>query len=109
MSQARQFLASSIGKKQIVALTGLLLVGFLIAHLAGNLLVFEGPEAINAYSHKLLTNPLIYVAEAGLAALFLVHMGLALELTRENLAARGPVRYAMVRSRGRPSRRTFAS
>jgi succinate dehydrogenase / fumarate reductase, cytochrome b subunit len=47
-----------------------------------------GPEAYNTYGHKLVTNPLIYVAEGGLLALFLVHMGLALTLALENKAAR---------------------
>lgn len=109
MSQLRQFVTSSIGRKQIVALTGLLMIGFLIAHLAGNLLVFEGPEAFNHYSHSLITNPLIYVAEALLLVTFLTHMFFAARLTLDNRGARGPVGYAMVRSRGRPTRRTLAS
>jgi succinate dehydrogenase / fumarate reductase cytochrome b subunit len=108
MSFLLRYVNSSIGKKQVVAATGLLLVGFLIAHLAGNLLVFRGPAAFNEYSETLTKNPLIYVAEAGLAAIFLVHIGATLSLTRANRDAR-PVGYAMVRSRGRPSRRTFAS
>jgi succinate dehydrogenase / fumarate reductase cytochrome b subunit len=109
LGTVRRFGTSSIGKKQLLALTGLGLAGFLIAHLAGNLLIFRGPEAFNEYSHALVSNPLIYAAEAALAGLFVVHIALALKLTRENRAARGPERYAMVRSRGRPSRRSFAS
>lgn len=109
MNWLKRFLSTSIGKKQIVAATGLGLVLFLIAHLAGNLLIFGGAEAFNRYSHGLISNPLIYVAEAGLLAIFLVHVGLTILLTLENRAARGPVGYAVVRSRGTPSRRSFAS
>jgi succinate dehydrogenase / fumarate reductase cytochrome b subunit len=103
-----RYLRSSIGKKQLLALTGLGLVGFLVAHLAGNLLLFVGKQKFNEYSHALVSNPLIYAAEAGLAGLFLVHLGLAVKLTLENKDAR-PVGYAVVRSRGGPSRRSLAS
>jgi succinate dehydrogenase / fumarate reductase cytochrome b subunit len=112
MNWLQRYLSSSVGKKQLTALTGLGLAGFLVAHLAGNLQIFKafgGAEAFNLYSHKLISNPLIYVAEAGLVALFIAHIGLAVRLTRENNAARGPVPYAMVRTRGKPSRRSFAS
>ena len=47
------FVTSSIGRKIIVALTGLCLVLFLAGHLAGNLLIFGGPEWINTYAHGL--------------------------------------------------------
>lgn len=103
------FVSSSIGKKQVVAATGLLLIGFLIAHLAGNLLIFAGPEKFNAYSHGLITNPLIIPAEVVLAAVFLVHIAFAVRVSAENRRARGAVGYVVVRSRGRPSRRSLAS
>jgi succinate dehydrogenase / fumarate reductase cytochrome b subunit len=106
-----RYARSSIGKKQILALSGIVWALFLIAHLAGNLLIWKGPrgEAFNQYSHALVTNPFIYVAEAGLAFFFAVHVGLAVRITIENRRARGPVPYAVFRSRGAPSRRTFAS
>ena len=66
----QQASASSIGSKILIALTGLALFVFLIGHLAGNLLFLAGPEAFNAYSHKLISNPLVYVAEVGLLAVF---------------------------------------
>jgi succinate dehydrogenase / fumarate reductase, cytochrome b subunit len=109
MSWFQRYLSTSVGKKQIVAVTGLGLVGFLLAHLAGNLLLFAGPQAFNEYSHKLISNPLIYVAELGLLTIFVVHIGFTVKLSLENRAARGPVGYAMVRTRGKPSRRSFAS
>ena len=66
--------SSSIGSKFLIALTGILLLVFLIAHLAGNLLFIAGPDAFNEYSHKLVSNPLVYVAEIGLVAIFLLHI-----------------------------------
>lgn len=100
------FLNSSVGKKQIMALTGLGLIGFLLGHLAGNMLLFVGADAFNFYGHKLTSNPLIYVAEAGLLAMFLTHIGLAFKLVLENNAAR-PQKYYMKSKTGRGS--TFAS
>lgn len=83
-----RLLASSLGRKYVMAVTGLALVGFLIAHLAGNLTLFFGDEAFNGYAHVLESNPLLPLAEAGLAALFLVHVALAIVLIAKNRAAR---------------------
>ena len=99
MSRHRQFLATTIGRKIVMAVTGLLLIGFLVAHLAGNLLVFVGPAVFNDYSHKLVSNPLVYVAEAGLLALFVGHFVHGILVTLRNRAAR-PVGY-QVRARAR--------
>ena len=85
---------SSILKKQIMAVTGLLLCGFLVTHLAGNCLIYVGPEAFNSYAHTLITNPFIYLMEAGLVLLFLLHIGMAIKLTIENKRAR-PSSYYM--------------
>ncbi len=99
-------LKSSVVKKQLVGVTGLLLCGFLVTHLAGNFLLLVGPEAFNKYGHALTSNPLIYVAEAGLLALFLGHMGMAIRVTLQNKSAR-PEGYYMKTRTGRGS--TFAS
>jgi len=99
---------SSLGTKLTIALTGLALFGFLIAHLAGNLLVLSGAEAFNAYSHKLISNPLIYLAEAGLAALFAAHIWKAVTNYFRNRAAR-PAAYEMKRPAGHTSRKTLSS
>lgn len=73
-----------------MAITGLLLCGFLIVHLAGNLLLFAGAEAYNAYAHKLHDNEdLLHVAETGLAAIFFTHLYLAFKLSAGNRTARG--------------------
>ena len=46
------YLSSSIGKKQLIAISGLAMVGFLVVHLLGNFLMYLGPEAINSYAKK---------------------------------------------------------
>ena len=94
MSALGKFVCSTIGRKQLVGLTGLGLSGFVLAHMLGNLLIFISPNAYNMYGHKLTSNPLIYVAEAGLVAMFLLHLGLAIKLSIENKLAR-PDAYKM--------------
>ena len=85
--------SSSIGSKFLIAFTGLSLLVFLIAHLAGNLLFIAGPDAFNEYSHKLVSNPLIYGAELGLLAVFVLHIFKTVGLIAGSYAAR-PERYA---------------
>ena len=99
-------LSSSVVKKQIMGVSGLMLCGFLVSHLIGNCLIYVGPEAFNSYAHALITNPLIYVAEAILAAIFLTHIFLAIALTIENNQAR-PEKYFIKHRSGRGA--TFAS
>lgn len=86
---------SSVGAKVIVALSGLGLVGFTVFHMIGNLKVFQGQEAINGYAYFLTHNlgALIWLARAGLLAIFLLHLTLAIRLTLRSRAAR-PVGYA---------------
>lgn len=103
-----KFLTSPVGRKVLMALTGLLLGGFLVAHLAGNLLIFLGADAFNEYSHGLLSNPLIYVAEAGLVLLFVAHFVSGILLYRQNQLAR-PQAYDMTEPAGHTSRKTLAS
>ena len=85
---------SSLGKKYLMAITGLALVGFVIAHLLGNLQIFLGPEALNRYGHFLQTTPeLVWPLRIGLLAMIVLHIVAAIALSRENRAAR-PVPYA---------------
>lgn len=94
-------LSTSVGKKFVMAITGLLLCGFLVAHLAGNLLLWvpDGGQSYNDYAHTLHKNEaLLMVAETGLFALFLAHIFIAVQTVRENLAAR-KVGYAMRQSK----------
>ena len=77
-----------------MAITGLALVGFVIAHLLGNLQIFLGPEALNRYGNFLQTTPeVVWPLRIGLLAMVLLHIFAAIALTRQNRAAR-PVAYA---------------
>lgn len=88
--------------------SGLLLLAFLLVHVAGNLTIFAGPDVFNGYSHHLTSNPLIYVAELGLVVLFVAHLISGLLVTARNRAAR-PVRYAVKRRAGGKSHKSVAS
>lgn len=90
---------SSIGRKAVVALAGLLLCGFLVSHLAGNLLLLAGEGTFNTYAKALESNPLLPIAELILAGIFLAHILVSAKLTWENRRAR-PVGYVMKESKG---------
>src|SRR5580692_6606294 len=93
MSIANIF-TSSVGKKFIMAGTGLCLFLFVIGHLAGNLQVFLGAEEINRYGDFLQTNlEIIWPARIGLLIMVGLHIWSAIKLSAENRAAR-PQPYA---------------
>jgi len=80
-----------------MAMSGFVLLLFVLPHLAGNLQVFLGPEAINRYGHFLQSNPeLIWPARLLLLLMVGLHIWAAAKLTIENRAAR-PTRYAQYR------------
>jgi succinate dehydrogenase / fumarate reductase cytochrome b subunit len=80
---------SSIGKKLLMAITGLSFIGFLCAHLAGNLTLYKGGTAFNAYAEKLHSlGPILTVFEFGLLALALIHVTTGIILFVQNLKAR---------------------
>lgn len=82
-------LTTTVGLELLVGVTGLALVGFVVVHLAGNLLIFGKPEAINNYSHTLHSlGELLWVARFGLIGAFVVHIGSAITLARANRSAR---------------------
>lgn len=88
-------LQSSLGKKFLVAVTGLGLLGFVVVHMAGNLQIFAGRDALNTYAAQLKSlGPLLWIARGGLLAIFVGHVAMAIRLAAENKAAR-PVRYAV--------------
>ena len=90
----RNFYRSTIGKKLVMAVSGLVLVGFLIVHLVGNLLVFVGPAAYNGYAAALKANPvLVWGVRGVLLVAFVVHIVAAFQLMRVASAGR-PVGYA---------------
>lgn len=83
-------LSSSVAKKFLMAITGLMLCGFLVAHLAGNLLLPAGGGLFDEYAKKLHDNEgLLLVAEIGLFAIFILHLYLAVSLSHGNKRARG--------------------
>lgn len=92
---ARPFLLSSIGKKYVMGVSGLVWAGFVLTHMLGNLLIFVGPDAYNVYGHKIVTSGILYAAEAVLVLALLAHVVMAVLLTLENRMARGKQRYAM--------------
>jgi succinate dehydrogenase / fumarate reductase cytochrome b subunit len=72
-----------------MGVTGLIGIGFVIGHMAGNLLVFRGPEAINAYAHFLAsTGELLWIVRLVLIASVILHVVAAYQLTMQNRAAR---------------------
>jgi len=98
-------MTSSVGRKILMGLTGLLLVGFLLEHLLGNIKLYEDPSgaAFDAYVSFLASFGLLLpLAELALALLFLAHIYLALRLTLENLQARR-VPYVIRNNRGATS------
>src|SRR5262245_28572561 len=95
---------SSLGKKYVMAVSGLLLFLFVIVHMLGNLQVYLGPEQMNNYAALLKSKPaLLWSFRIGLFVLAVLHISSALQLAAENRAAR-PERYAV----GKPIA-TFAS
>lgn len=93
MTWLSSFWRSSIGGKVTMAVTGLMLFGFVVMHLLGNLQLLQGPDKINAYAkwlHDL--GPLLWVARIGLLVVFVLHVATAIRLSRANKAAR-PVAY----------------
>lgn len=89
MTRLARTLLSSIGSKMVMAVTGLLLLLFVIGHMLGNLQVFAGPEQLNAYAAKLQSmGPLLWLVRFGLLAIFLLHVAAALKVNAANRAAR---------------------
>ncbi|MBI5365201.1 MAG: succinate dehydrogenase cytochrome b subunit [Planctomycetes bacterium] len=82
---------SSLGKKFVMGLTGLMLVGFLFVHLGGNGLLYADRDgrAFDHYEQAMSANPAILLAEIGLAALFAAHIVFALRVTMANHVAKG--------------------
>ncbi len=94
MSTVAGILKSSLGRKFVMAGTGVLLFLFVVGHLVGNLQVFGPPELINTYAHFLQSKPLmVWGARLGLLVLVALHITTAVQLSAANKAAR-PVGYA---------------
>jgi len=100
MNWVRQTFSTSVGKKQLMAFTGLLFLLFLATHLLGNLSIYGGPPAFIDYATRLhALGNLLVLAEVGMAVALIIHVGTAAVLFFQNRRAR-PVRYATDRSAG---------
>jgi succinate dehydrogenase / fumarate reductase cytochrome b subunit len=93
-----------LGKKVVMAITGVVLIGFVIAHMLGNLKIFAGPSEINDYSRflremgspELSYGQLLWLIRITLLICVTLHITAALQLTRMSWAAR-PTRYTVKR------------
>lgn len=95
MSSLHCFFNSSIGRKWIVSITGLALIGFITVHLLGNLSIFLGPDAVNGYAANLHhLGKLLWIARLGLIAAAVLHIYFTILLWRENRQAH-PQKYAV--------------
>ena len=90
MQLVRNFWQSQLGKKVVMAVTGLIGVGFVIGHMVGNLQVFEGPEKINSYAHFLhgTMGNALWVVRLVLIGAVVMHVTAAVQLTRQKQKAR---------------------
>ncbi|QDK43681.1 cytochrome B subunit [Bdellovibrio sp. ZAP7] len=83
------FLGTTVGKKYLMGITGLIWAGFVLAHMAGNMLIFVSHDAYNAYGHALTSGKIIYVAELVLVLALITHVFMAISLTKNNREAKG--------------------
>ncbi len=91
MSRSAGFLQSSIGRKVIMAVTGAILVVFVIGHMIGNLTVYLGPEALNGYAvflRQFLHGSALWIVRAVLLASVILHIWSATSLTLDSRRAR---------------------
>lgn len=89
------FLRSTVGRKYLMGITGLVWMGFIFGHMAGNLLILVSADAYNSYGHAIVTNKiLLYGTEITLLLAITVHVASAISLTMQNRGARNN-RYKM--------------
>jgi succinate dehydrogenase / fumarate reductase cytochrome b subunit len=109
MASRSGFFSSSVGTKILIGTSALFLVLYLIIHVAGNLLVFLGPDVFNKYAYTLeVRNPFLPLLEIAILVGFLVHIYKTVTMYLRNQAAR-PVGYEQKKRAGKPSRKSFAS
>jgi succinate dehydrogenase / fumarate reductase, cytochrome b subunit len=104
MGVTGNFLHAAVGRKAVMAVSGILLFGFVLAHMAGNLKLYQGPEALNAYAVHLRTlgepvfppMAVLWMLRVGLLAAAAAHVAAAWSVTRQSLRARG-TRYEVTR------------
>ncbi len=93
--------SSTLGRKLVMALTGLFLITFLLVHLIGNLQLLhnDGGRAFNVYAEFMSTNPIIQTVSKANFAFILIHVIWSAILSRKNRIARGPEGYAVSSSK----------
>jgi len=90
MQKALTLYETTIGKKAVMAITGLVLFGFVIGHMLGNLQVYLGSEQLNGYAKHLKDlGPLLWVIRLFLATMFVIHIVAAVQLWIPTFGARG--------------------
>lgn len=94
MNRLWHLLGTTIGRKLIVALTGIVLILFVIGHISGNLTIYIGQSALNNYAHVLQTSPMLWVLRLAMLAIVMLHIALGLAVIRENRQARPETGYA---------------
>lgn len=98
MQKALTLFDTTIGKKAVMAVTGLVLFGFLIGHMLGNLQIYLGPDALNAYAEKLQSlKPLLWGTRVVVGTSILLHVWMVIDLYTKSLAAR-PVGYRVTQT-----------
>ncbi|MBT2369905.1 succinate dehydrogenase [Streptomyces sp. ISL-10] len=113
-SRTRTFWASTIGKKTVMAVSGLIMLGYLVAHMFGNLKIFFGPGEFNEYGHWLRTmgapvlheSWALWLVRVVLLAAVAAHAVSAYQLSRRDIKAR-PSRYVHKRPRASYATRTM--
>ncbi len=97
MSQAFGFIGSTLGKKVLMAVTGVILFGFVVGHMLGNLQIYLGAERLNHYAELLQTNkPFLWAFRSVMLFSVSVHIIAAVQVWLRNRAAR-PVKYRVFR------------
>jgi succinate dehydrogenase / fumarate reductase cytochrome b subunit len=105
MEKALTFIDTTIGKKVVMAISGLVMFGFTVGHMLGNLQIFLGPEVFNNYAVTLHNTKLLLWGTRGvLSVAFLLHIAMALQLVSQSAAAR-PIPYKVKKN----ERTTFAA
>src|SRR5512142_3001998 len=93
MQKALSLFDTTLGKKAVMALTGLVLLGFLLGHMLGNLQVYLGPAVLDAYAVKLRSlGPLLWAIRSILLLSFILHSWMVIDLYARSTAAR-PIGY----------------
>src|SRR5438477_5084966 len=107
-SSSLRIFSTSLVTKLLIGITGLALFGYLLIHIAGNLLVFFGPNVFNRYAFVMESNPLLPAIEIGLLLIILLHVYKTIVMWVENKSAR-PVSYVKKERAGYTSRKSLAS